>query len=55
MARVSHHTLGAFYLSSGEVWPVGLGRGRFAANVLSRRVVTLVRSQKATKKQNGKC
>jgi type I restriction enzyme M protein len=26
-----------------------------AANVLSRRVVTLVRSQKATKKQNGKC
>jgi type I restriction-modification system DNA methylase subunit len=32
-----------------------LGRGRFAANVLSKRVVTLMPSQKATKKQNGKC
>ena len=32
-----------------------MGRGRFAANVLSRRVVTLVRSQKATKNQNGNC
>ena len=32
-----------------------MGRGRFAANVLSKRVVTLVPSQKATKKQKGKC